>query len=55
MKVHRSVGPDEMHPRILGELAEEVLKPLLIIFEKLWQFSEVPTDWKVGNLTPFFK
>jgi len=55
MNIHKSMGPNEMHPRILRELADIVTKSFSTIFEKLWQSGELPCYWKKGNITLIFK
>lgn len=49
------MGPSEMHPRVLRELADVVTKPLSMIFVKPWLSGEVPADFKKDNTSPIFK
>ncbi|XP_064909576.1 gamma-1-syntrophin isoform X3 [Columba livia] len=55
LDIHKSMGPDGMHPRVLRELAEVIAGPLSIIFAKSWETGEVPEDWRKANVTPVFK
>ncbi|GAB0183740.1 mitochondrial enolase superfamily member 1 [Grus japonensis] len=55
LKVHKSMGPDEMHLWVLRELVDGGAKPLSIIFENSWQSSEVPADWKRVSIIHIFK
>ncbi|KAF1461414.1 hypothetical protein FQV21_0009482, partial [Spheniscus demersus] len=55
LDAHKSMGPDGIHPRVLRELAEELAKPLSIIYQQSWLTGEVPDDWRLANVTPTYK
>lgn len=46
--------PGALHPQVLQELANVSVRPLLFVFEKLWQVRKVLEDWKGVNVTPVF-
>ena len=52
---HKSMGPDEIHPRVLRELVEVIAEPLSIIYQRSLLMGEVPEDWRLANVTPIYK
>lgn len=50
--IDKSTGRDGLLP---WELANVILGPLSIIFEKTWQSAEVPENWKKAKVTSIFK
>ncbi|KAK4823184.1 hypothetical protein QYF61_027088 [Mycteria americana] len=49
LDTHKSMGPDEIQPRVLRELAEVLTKLLSILYQQSWLTREVPVDWRLAN------
>ena len=44
LDTYKSMGLDGIYPRVPRELAEELFKPLSIIYQQSWLTGEVPDD-----------
>jgi len=55
LDVHKSMGPEGMHPRVLRELADVIAETLSTIFERSGRTGQVYEDWRKANVTPIFK
>jgi len=49
------MGPDGIHPRVLKESVDVKGKTLPIIYQRSWEYGEVPDDWKLANIIPIYK
>ena len=55
LNVYKSMGLDDIHPRVLGEMADVVAGPLSIIFENSRLSGEVPVTGKREMFLPFLR
>ena len=55
LRVDIAPGTDNMHQRVLREVAAQVSEILTDIFNSLLESGQVPEDWRVANVTPLFK
>ena len=51
----KSCGPDEIHSRLLRELADHIAGPVTVLFHSMLQHGKVPHDWRKANISPIFK
>ena len=55
LKINKSPGPDQVHPRILMELNPEIAIPLSILFNQSLDSNTVPEDWKKAQVCAIYK
>ena len=51
----KALGPDELHPRVLKELASELGPVVAHLFQQLIDSGEIPKEWSLANICPLFK
>ena len=49
----KALGPDELHPRVLKELATELGPVFAHLFQQLIDTGEIPKEWSCKYLPPF--
>ena len=51
----KALGPDELHPRILKELASELGPMFAHLFQQSIDTGEIPKEWSLANICPLHK
>ena len=51
---YKAQGPDNISPRILKELADEISPFLQLIYTQSLDTGEVPADWRTANVSPVY-
>ena len=51
----KALGPDELHPRVLKELAMELGPVFAHFFQQSIDTGEIPKEWSLANICPLFK
>ena len=51
----KALGPDELHPRILKELARELSPVFAHLFQQSMDTGEIPKECPLANICPLFK
>ena len=55
LKENKAPRPDRLSPKLLKEIKTEITEPLFSIFNRSLQYSSVPEDSKIANVTQIFK
>ena len=55
LNLSKALGPDELHPRVLKELAAELGPVSAHLFQQSLDKGEIPKEWFLANICPFYK
>ena len=55
LNIHKASGPDLISTRFLKETADVIAPLLQVIFKASLNTGEVPSDWRIANISPIFK
>ena len=55
IRTDKAPGVDELVPRFLAALSDEISVPLSIIYNRSLREGEVPNDWRDATVSPIFK
>ncbi|PKU45874.1 rna-directed dna polymerase from mobile element hypothetical protein [Limosa lapponica baueri] len=55
LDIHKSMGPDGIHPRVLKKLAEVLTKTLSSTYQQSWLTREVLVDWRLAKVMTIYK
>ena len=55
LKVDKAAGDDNLSPRILKAISDEIAYPITVIFRRSLDTGCVPRDWRTANVTLIFK
>ena len=55
IKVNKCPGSNELHPKLLYELRDQLVKPLTTLYQTSLLTGIVPQDWREARVAPLFK
>ena len=55
LRQDKSTGADDISPRLLYNIQEDICEPLYLLFRKLLDDGMVPDDWRNANVSPLYK
>jgi len=55
LRQEKSMGPDDLAPKLLLETKDLISYPLYLLFKKSLHDTVIIDDWKLATVTPIFK